>query len=376
MNGTCLEMTDINDFSSDNSPNSDTTQSIVIVAPAEFAGERLDKWLPIAAPELSRSRAKAIIEKGDVLLDDTAITSPKHKVIADGRYVILMPPPLDAEPLPEDIPLDVLFEDEHLIIINKPAGLVVHPAPGSTSGTLVNALLHHCAGQLPGIGGVARPGIVHRLDKDTSGVMVAAKTEFAHTGLSSLFQAHFMERAYLAVTRGAPRPLLGKIETRIARSTTDRKKMAVVRESRLSASAEWHGESEEDYEQKGKHAITNYKVLEQFGRIDATSGLPAATLTECRLETGRTHQIRVHMAHIGAPLLGDQTYGRYRGLKAHGSGPAFETATHACKEFKRQALHAAILGFEHPVTGENLRFEVEPPEDMLNLLAALRNLPT
>lgn len=364
-------MTDTNKTSID-----ETTESVVITASSEFAGERLDKWLPIVAPELSRSRAKAIIEKGDVLLDDKPITSPKHKVIADGRYVILMPPPMDAAPQPEDIPLNVLFEDEHLIIINKPVGLVVHPAPGSTSGTLVNALLHHCAGQLPGIGGVARPGIVHRLDKDTSGVMVAAKTEFAHTGLSSLFQAHFIERAYLAITRGAPRPLVGKIEARIARSTSDRKKMAVVRETRLSASAEWHGETEEDYEPKGKHAVTNYKVLEQFGKVDSTSGLPAATLTECRLETGRTHQIRVHMAHIGAPLLGDQTYGRYRGLKAAGSGPAHEAAATACKAFKRQALHAAILGFEHPVTGENLRFETQPPQDMLDLLSTLRQLPS
>ncbi len=354
----------------------DAAESVVIIAPPEFAGERLDKWLPIAAPELSRSRAKSIIEKGDVLLDDKPITSPKHKVVSEGRYVILMPPPVDAEPQAENIPIDVLFEDEHLIIINKPVGMVVHPAPGATSGTLVNALLHHCAGQLPGIGGVARPGIVHRLDKDTSGVMVCAKTEFAHTGLSSLFQAHFMERAYLAVTRGAPRPLLGKIEARIERSKTDRKKMSVVRESRLTASAEWHGEYEEDFQQRGKHAVTNYKVLEQFGKVDASSGLPAATLTECRLETGRTHQIRVHMAHIGAPLLGDQTYGRYRGLKAHGSGPAYDNASSICKDFKRQALHAAILGFEHPVTGEALRFETQPPQDMLELLDALRKLPS
>lgn len=373
-------MTHENDINSPSHQSSNTdpasrAESVVITAPNEFAGERLDKWLPVALPELSRSRAKAVIEAGDVLLNDVAITSAKHKVVGDGRYVILMPPPLDAEPLPEDIPLDVLFEDEHLIIINKPVGLVVHPAPGASTGTLVNALLHHCAGQLSGIGGVARPGIVHRLDKDTSGVMVAAKTEYAHTGLSSLFQAHFMERAYLAVTRGAPRPLVGRIENRIARSTSDRKKMAVVREAHFSASAEWHGESEDDYEQKGKHAITNYKVLEQFGRVDATSGLPAATLTECRLETGRTHQIRVHMAHIGAPLIGDQTYGRYRGLKAFGSGPTFDATAEVCKNFKRQALHAAVLGFEHPVTGENMRFETPPPQDMLDLLEALRQLP-
>ncbi len=340
-----------------------------------FSGERLDKWIATIAPELSRSRAKQLIEAGDVLCNSTPVKSAKHKVSAGDVIEIVMPPPEDADPQPEDIPLDVLFEDEHLIIINKPAGLVVHPAPGATSGTLVNALLHHCAGQLSGIGGVKRPGIVHRLDKETSGVMVAAKTEYAHTGLSSLFEAHFVERAYLAVTRSAPRPLVGKIETYIARSTADRKKMAVVRESKLSPSASWHGEDEEDYTPRGKHAITNYHVKEQFGRLDATSGLPAATLTECRLETGRTHQIRVHMAHIGAPLLGDQTYGRYRGLKAHGSGPALDHAVELAKDFKRQALHAAVLGFEHPITGENLRFETTPPEDMQSLISALRQLP-
>lgn len=347
-------------------------EHVSLQADEKDAGDRLDKFLARAASEFSRSRLKALIEQGAVTENGVAITSVRHKVVAGATYNIDAPPPEDAEPQPEDIPLDVLFEDEHLIIINKPVGMVVHPAPGASSGTLVNALLHHCAGSLSGIGGIARPGIVHRLDKDTSGVMVAAKSEYAHSGLSALFEAHFVDRAYLAVTRGSPRPLVGRIETRIARSDSDRKKMAVVREPKYAPSTKW---GDDEYTPKGKVAITNYKVLEQFGKLDATSGLPAATLTECRLETGRTHQIRVHMAHHGAPLVGDQTYGRYRGLKAHGSGPAFDKAIEVAKEFRRQALHAAILGFEHPITGENLKFEAPPPEDMQTLISVLRAMP-
>ena len=341
----------------------------------QYKGERLDKWLPLVATDLSRSRAQSLIIEGRVSLDGEPVKDIKHKVRADGVYQLTLPPPVDADPQPEDIPLDVIFEDEHLIVVNKPAGMVVHPAPGSVSGTLVNALLHHCAGSLSGIGGVARPGIVHRLDKDTSGVMVAAKTEAAHNGLAALFEVHLIERAYLAITRGAPRPLVGRIENRIARSESDRKKMAVVKE-RVTHVQRGFEDEDDSFErpQKGRIAITNYKVLEQFGKIDDNSGRPSATLTECRLETGRTHQIRVHMAHLGCPILGDQTYGKFRGLKLHGRGPAEDRAQETAKDFKRQALHAAILGFEHPVTGETMRFETEPPEDMQALLSAFRQL--
>jgi 23S rRNA pseudouridine1911/1915/1917 synthase len=253
--------------------------------------------------------------------------------------------------------------------------MVVHPAPGQETGTLVNALLHHCGRELTGIGGVARPGIVHRLDKDTSGVMVAAKSEAAHTALTVMFAAHDIERVYLAVTRGAPRPLVGRIETNIARSTSDRKKMAVVKEKHFRAD-HWSNDPDADGDDTlaGKPAITNYRVLETFGRLDPTGTQPAAALVECRLETGRTHQIRVHLAHIGAPVLGDQTYGRHRWLKADGKGPAFERATAAAKAFPRQALHAAVLGFEHPVTKNALRFARPPPPDMAELIDALRGL--
>lgn len=352
-----------------------TQELLELTVAPEHAGQRLDKWLAAAAPELSRSRVQALISDGAVTLDGAAVSDVKQKVRAGVVYKLAMPEPEDAEPRPEDLPLDVLFEDEHLIVLNKPAGMVVHPAPGAPSGTLVNALLHHCAGSLSGIGGVARPGIVHRLDKDTSGVMVAAKSEIAHNGLAALFEVHMIERAYLAVTRGAPRPLVGRIENRIARSETDRKKMAVVKERPTSIQRGFEDE-DDSYERplKGRVAITNYKVLEQFGKVDATSGLAAATLTECRLETGRTHQIRVHMAHLGAPILGDPTYGKFRGLKLAGSGPQVDAAQVAARAMTRQALHAAVLGFEHPVTGEELRFQTDPPEDMQALLAALRAL--
>ena len=349
---------------------------LTVTAPADAGGARLDKWLAEAGIGMSRSRLRALIEEGRVTLNGAPATDPSAKVLVGGVYVVIPPPPLAAEPHAEDIPLEILFEDKHLIIINKPPGMVVHPAAGQESGTLVNALLHHCGPELTGIGGVARPGIVHRLDKDTSGVMVAAKSEAAHTALTAMFAAHDIERAYLAVTRGAPRPLIGRIETNIARSPNDRKKMAVMREKHFRAD-HWSNDpnAEGDETPAGKVAITNYRVLETFGRLDATGTQPAAALVECRLETGRTHQIRVHMAHIGAPVMGDQIYGKHRWLKADGKGPAFERATAAAKAFERQALHAAILGFNHPVTGKALRFEATPPADMTDLIAALRAMP-
>ncbi|MEQ8558692.1 MAG: RluA family pseudouridine synthase [Henriciella sp.] len=320
-------------------------------------GTRLDRYLSEQFADLSRSRAKALVKEGAVTANGALADDPKAPVRPGMTYEIDMPPPVPATPEPEDIPLDVLFEDEHLILVNKPAGMAVHPAPGSWQGTLVNALLHHCKGELPGIGGVERPGIVHRIDKNTTGVLAVAKTEAAHAGLSKLFKKHDIERTYRAITRGAPRPLVGTVDRPIARSTADRKKMAVVRDEESEA---------------GRHAVTHYKALETFGELDKGTGLPAAALMECRLETGRTHQIRVHMAHIGAPLIGDPTYARHRGIKAYGSGEAFIAATTLARKFDRQALHAASLGFVHPVTGEDIFAEAPLPDDMAELLAALR----
>lgn len=332
-----------------------------LTAAPEDAGQRLDVFLAAKAEDLSRSRLKALILEGAVTADGAIETNPKKPVAAGTKYVVRLPEPVPAEPEPQDIPLGILFEDEHLIVINKPAGMAVHPAPGSEDGTLVNALLFHCRGQLSGIGGVERPGIVHRIDKLTTGVLVAAKTEPAHLGLSALFGSHDIERAYLAVTRGAPRPSSGTVDEHLARSAGDRKKMAVVRNPESGA---------------GRHAITHYRTLETFGIREKGTGFPSAALVECRLETGRTHQIRVHMAHIGTPLVGDPVYGRSRGVSCLGSGPGHDAGLKAAREFPRQALHAAVLGFIHPVTKEALRFEAPLPEDMTALVAALRQLPT
>lgn len=353
----------------------DPAPSFSLTAPAEAAGSRLDKWLADSGVGMSRSRLRVLIEEGRVTADGKPSTDASGKVIPGVLYAIDLPPPVDGLPQPEDIPLDVVFEDKHLIVINKPPGLVVHPAGGSEIGTLVNALLFHCGPELTGIGGVTRPGIVHRLDKDTSGVMVAAKSEAAHTALSAMFAAHDIERAYLAVTRGSPRPLVGRIETYIGRSPNDRKKMAVMKEKHFRADHWSDDSSQENDTPQGKIAITNYRALETYGRLDATGTQPAAALVECRLETGRTHQIRVHMAHIQTPVLGDQTYGKHRWLRADGKGPAFERATATAKAFERQALHAAVLGFVHPITGKQLHFEREPPADMADLIDALRAMP-
>lgn len=332
---------------------------LIATAQTSDAGTRLDRFLPEQFPDLSRSRAKALIKDGAVTLDGHVIDDPKAGVRPGGAYSLDMPPAVPAEPEPEDIPLDVLFEDEHLLLINKPAGMAVHPAPGSWQGTLVNALLHHCKGELPGINGVERPGIVHRIDKGTTGVLAVAKTEAAHTGLAALFAEHDIERTYLALTRGAPRPLVGTVETRIARSTQDRKKMAVIRD---------------EFSEEGRHAVTHYKALETFGELERATGLPAAALIQCQLETGRTHQIRVHMAHIGAPLIGDPTYGRHRGIKAYGTDDTVGQAKSLALRFSRQALHAASLGFVHPVTGEAVHAEAPLPDDMATLLQALKKI--
>jgi 23S rRNA pseudouridine1911/1915/1917 synthase len=306
-------------------------------------GARLDKALAAAAEDLSRARIQALIADGRVSLAGAALTDPSAKAVA-GDYEIDVPEPAPADPLPEAIPLEVLFEDAHLIVVNKPAGMAAHPGPGSETGTLVNALLHHCGASLSGIGGVARPGIVHRLDKLTSGVMVAAKTDAAHQGLAALFERHDIERVYTAFTRGAPKARAGTVTTRIARSRFDRQKMAVVTSG-------------------GREAITHYRVVQPFGPADRRLAAEVA----CRLETGRTHQIRVHLAHLGAPCLGDPIYGS-------GAPAAAVRAAMAEAGLERQALHAGVLGFVHPVTGEALRFETAPPEDMgtlRRLLAAL-----
>ncbi|MEL6666071.1 MAG: RluA family pseudouridine synthase [Pseudomonadota bacterium] len=323
-------------------------------------GTRLDRFLSEQFEALSRSRAKTLIKEGHVRQrrggDDSVQNDPKTPTIPGVEYTVLMPDPVPAVPEPEDIPLDVLFEDEHLILINKASGMAVHPAPGTWQGTLVNALLHHCKGQLPGIGGVERPGIVHRIDKETTGVLVVAKTEAAHKGLSDLFAKHDIDRTYLALTRGRPRPSAGTIMGDIARSPRDRKKMAVVPDG------------------DGRHAVTHYKTLESFGEISKSEALPAAALIECKLETGRTHQIRVHLAHLGYSLIGDPVYGRHRGIKAYGSGPDFDAATSLARKLTRQALHAASLGFKHPVTGEHVFVETPLPDDLATLHRALKRL--
>jgi 23S rRNA pseudouridine1911/1915/1917 synthase len=311
------------------------------------AGVRIDKTLADLLPEMSRARVQALIAQGRVSRGGVPVTDASGKALA-GDYRLEIPPPQAAEPAAEAIPLTVLFEDAHLIVVDKPAGMAVHPAPGSVSGTLVNALLHHAGDSLSGIGGVARPGIVHRIDKDTSGIVVVAKTDAAHQGLSALFAAHDIERVYVALTRGAPRSppqgSRGTIEGAIARSPADRKKMALVKSG-------------------GRHAITHYVVERVFGRVEK----PLAARLACTLETGRTHQIRVHLASIGAPCLGDPAYG---------AGPPAEKVRAAMAEagLKRQALHAAVLGFRHPVTGEALRFESPLPPDMATLQALLAEL--
>lgn len=297
---------------------------------------RLDKALA-EVTELSRARVQALIAQGRVELDGKTATSASAKTCAGSAFSIAIPPAIEPEAKPQDIPIDVVFEDEHLIIVNKPAGMVVHPAAGNPDGTLVNALLHHCRGQLSGIGGVARPGIVHRIDKDTSGLLVVAKSDAAHEGLAAQFADHSIHRRYLAICGGHPSPAAGTIAGKIGRSEANRKKMAVL----------------EKNSSRGKHAVTHYKLLQRF---------ESAALVECRLETGRTHQVRVHCASIGHALLGDPLYGRTpKPLKSLLSSLNFE----------RQALHAAELGFLHPISKENLRFEAELPSDMRELIDEL-----
>ena len=305
------------------------------ILPETDKKQRLDAALAGILADLSRERIKSLIGAGHLMIEGKVETNPSSKKMAGKVFSLTVPPPVEGPAQPQDIPLDVVFEDDHLIVINKPAGLVVHPAAGHADGTLVNALLHHCKGQLSGIGGVTRPGIVHRIDKDTSGLMVAAKTDPAHKGLSALFAAHDIERRYLAIVNGRPNPPSATIEGNIGRSNANRKKMAVVGDDR------------------GKTAITHYTTKEPFH---------GATMVECKLETGRTHQVRVHMAHIGHSLIGDPLYGvRRKSLLSNGKDI----------RFGRQALHAAILGFVHPITEERLMFSIDFPEDMQELFSKL-----
>ncbi|MDQ0457110.1 RluA family pseudouridine synthase [Rhizobium paknamense] len=316
---------------------------------------RLDAWLAEALQgEFSRNRIKALIEQGAVEVNGKAVSEPKRKIRPGDSVVIALPEPEDAEPQGEDIPLDVLYEDDDLIVIAKPAGLVVHPGAGNWTGTLVNALIHHCGMSLSGIGGVRRPGIVHRLDKDTSGVMVVAKNDNAHRHLAAQFADHGrsgpLERAYQAVVWGRPRSLAGTIDAALGRAA-DRTRRAVKRDDSADA----------------REAITHYEVLERYGeKPDATC---LASLVECRLETGRTHQIRVHMAHIGHPLIGDPEYGGSFKTKAN---LLPEPARGLVNGFHRQALHAYLLAFEHPATEEVMHFEAPLPEDLEEMLEALR----
>ncbi len=298
---------------------------------ADHAGWRLDRALADSVPTLSRERIKVLISSGHVRGVSGPVRDPATKINAALEFEIDVPDPVPAHNVAQDIALDIIFEDDHLLIVDKPAGLVVHPAAGNYDGTLVNALLHHCAGRLSGIGGVARPGIVHRIDKDTSGLLVVAKTDPAHEGLSAQFARHSIERRYKAIVSGIPTS--GTVDAPLARSPHDRKKVAI--------------------QPRGKRAVTHYRLL---------TALKYAALVECQLETGRTHQVRVHMSSIGHPLLGDPVYGRV----GHRHRMLLKE-----QNFARQALHAAVLGFIHPVTSETLRFESEMPADMQRLFSAL-----
>ncbi|MFC3615707.1 RluA family pseudouridine synthase [Lutimaribacter marinistellae] len=324
---------------------------------------RLDKALSRDVPDeaaLSRTRLARLIGEGAVSVDGTVVVDPKASIAEGAQVTIEVEEAQDSHIGPEAIPLSVVYEDADLIVVDKPAGMVVHPAPGTPSGTLVNALLHHCGADLSGVGGVKRPGIVHRIDKETSGLLVVAKSDAAHHGLAEQFAAHSVERVYRALCYGVPdagdprlRGVRGasfeagnvlRLTTQIARHKTDRQKQAVT----------FHG---------GKHAVTRARVIERFGSPSV------AALLECWLETGRTHQIRVHMAHAGHALIGDPVYGGKRKLPANALPQA---AQDAVQSFPRQALHAAVLGFNHPISGENLRFESELPADLTLLLLTLR----
>ena len=317
------------------------------IAAAGDEGIRIDRFLADAIEGLSRSRVKTLIEENRVHRDGIPVTQPAEPVRPGASYALDFPAAAPSVPQPQDIAFPILFEDHDLIVLDKPAGLVVHPAPGNETGTLVNALLAHCGSSLTGIGGERRPGIVHRLDKDTSGVMVVAKTELANAALTQAFAARDLDRFYLALCWGLPNPTSGEIEGAIARDPRDRKRMAVRPDS-----------------SRGKAALTRYRTLAQHAA--------AVSLLECRLGTGRTHQIRVHLSHLGHPVVGDPVY--LKRLPA--SAKLLDSATRAVlQDFPRQALHAARLGFRHPRSGEALSFTTPPPADMQALLDLLGLAP-
>ncbi|MBI1215966.1 MAG: RluA family pseudouridine synthase [Alphaproteobacteria bacterium] len=316
-----------------------------VKATTEDEGKRLDKVLATHAPRFSRSRLQSLVEGGHVTFGGEVMTNSAYKVKAGDSFCVTVPPAVEAVPQAQDIALDIVYEDDDLLVINKPADMVVHPAAGNHDGTLVNALLAHCGDSLSGIGGVKRPGIVHRLDKETSGLLVVAKNDAAHKGLSAQLSSRKLKRVYQAVVWGNVTPAQGRIETQIGRSKTNRKKMAVL-------------------EGGGRDAITDYKLLEIYGLV--------ASLVECRLQSGRTHQIRVHMAHIQHWLVGDPLYGRHaipRFLKLH---KVPEKTGLALREFPRQALHAAQLEFIHPISENKISLSAPLPEDMKKLLTLLR----
>jgi 23S rRNA pseudouridine1911/1915/1917 synthase len=330
-------------------------ECVSLVVEAADGAMRLDRFLAArldGREGLSRSRVQALIKAGCVSGERGKLLDPGDKVKPGGTVRVELPPAVRAVPAPEDIPLAIVHEDRHLIVIDKPAGLVVHPGAGHGTGTLVNALLAHCGDSLSGIGGVKRPGIVHRLDKDTSGLLVVAKTDAAHRALSEQFAAHGadgrMSRRYLALVWGVPKQQRGRIDAALARSQANRTKIGVVR-----------GEA-------GRRAVTHYAIVETF---DDAKGKPVASLIECELETGRTHQIRVHLAHIGQPIMGDATYGAYFAASLRRLSPAAQAAL---KALGRQALHAAHLGFEHPATRRKLTFDCRLPADMTALVEALQ----
>jgi 23S rRNA pseudouridine1911/1915/1917 synthase len=320
----------------------DTAPPPIRVIPAPgAAGQRIDRYLAETIGDLSRSRLKTLIEEGRLHRDGVPVVEPADPVRSGAVYVLAVPAPVSARPLPQAIPFTILFEDKDLIVLDKPAGLVVHPAPGNLDGTLVNALLAHCGPGFTGIGAERRPGIVHRLDKDTSGVMVVAKTQLANDALTAAFAARDLDRAYLALCWGLPNPSAGEIEGNIGRDKRDRKRMAVVT----------HG---------GRVALTRYKVVRCWGT--------SVSLLECRLATGRTHQIRVHLSSRGHAIAGDPLYLRRVPTASRGLA---DPARRLLLDFPRQALHAASLGFTHPRTGAALRFETPVPADMAALLTAL-----
>ncbi len=316
-----------------------------VTAEAGDAGERLDRLLATRLAEMSRTRLKHLVESGRVTMEGATITDPSMRVKPGQSFVISLPEAVADTPAPQAMDLAILYEDAHLLVLDKPAGLVVHPAPGNPDSTLVNALLAHCGESLAGIGGVKRPGIVHRLDKDTSGLMVVAKDELAQAKLSADFAARRITRAYQAVVWGVPQPRAGEISSRIGRSPRNRKKMAVLRDG-------------------GKPAVTRYRVLRAFKDV--------AALLECRLATGRTHQIRVHLTESGHPLIGDPTYGNPRSIgRLRPLAPALRQRLAA---FPRQALHATTIGFHHPANGEYVEFSSPLPRDMAELVGLLDSL--